>query len=782
MNWKNSTIFSVSLATLLLSGAAYVWSCGPEPDPYDYYANFYNPDISANKGFSPFYYTGLKFYYAVEPPDEIQNVQLWRQFFGNEVTEKDIREFVYTYPRPQMSALYNHIEKGAALNGPDSLLRNTLTKHFIRTKDRETLGYLMYAKQCEPYLTGPQYSWDPAPLRDSAAMMRLSRNGMQLYRVCKDDKVRERYAFQVTRLAHYCRNYDQALKYYDTLAAPFTQPSLFYYKSLALKAGALMRTGRKAESAYLFSRVFAEAPSQRKMAYQNTLWTGADKSEVYRLCRNNAEKATVAALFAATESAPYAEGLRETYRFDPQSPLLDLLLSREITKLEEEYLTPQLMAQSGLEHYYWWSNEPSNDQPVKALRGLLDTISAGKVKEPGLWQTSSAYLSYMLRDYTGAQSRLKAAKPGLGREAVKDQWEIVRILTLVAEKPKMDKAMESQLLETFHWLDGKIAGGVDSRYYSYGDDYGIQESQVSKAFYIRMYRNLADRVLAARYEQQGDFVRAGMLYSLRDQIEAYTFYWGVSAEAHLRDTMTNASLVQLYDLTQQKRKSPFEEYLYGKLALTDSGLGRAVAVSYARIHDFSRAADWFARHGSDKADSILFNPQLQDYDASEGPLLPMLSQLDWAKEMAALQKKVTGSKATAEDCFRYATGLFSVSYYGHSNYLLNEYRPTTRWYSPDTEKRPDLREYYGCYEAEKYYAKAAALSSDPEFKARSLFMAARCAQKHLWKEGEEWWLSATENPYFGPLVKDLSQTAFFRQVDGQCGYLRDYQAARRAGK
>lgn len=148
MNWKKFTIFWSSFLLLFFGETIYVFSCGPEPDPYDYYVNFFNPNLTDRKGFEPFFYTSLSIYYGMETPtEEALNLEEWGAFFRGNTTEKDIREFVYTYSRAQMAALYQSIEKNAALMAPDSVQKNTVTQYFIRNRDRETLGYLMYARQ-----------------------------------------------------------------------------------------------------------------------------------------------------------------------------------------------------------------------------------------------------------------------------------------------------------------------------------------------------------------------------------------------------------------------------------------------------------------------------------------------------------------------------------------------------------------------------------------------------------------------------------------------------------
>ncbi|MBK7305865.1 MAG: hypothetical protein IPI88_01800 [Chitinophagaceae bacterium] len=59
-----------------------------------------------------------------------------------------------------------------------------MTAYFIQSKDLEALGYILYAKQVEPYVTGGEGDWN-APARDSLKMAKLIKNGQQLYAVAK---------------------------------------------------------------------------------------------------------------------------------------------------------------------------------------------------------------------------------------------------------------------------------------------------------------------------------------------------------------------------------------------------------------------------------------------------------------------------------------------------------------------------------------------------------------------------------------------------------------------
>lgn len=766
MNWKRFTIFLSSLLLCFFAETIYVFSCGPEPDPYDYYPNFYNPNISAKQGFEPFYYTGLTSYYGKEEPEENVNLREWSTFFKEKIKENDLNEFIYGYTRPDLAALYAFIDKGTPHKLTGNFMKNELTRYFIDSKDLETLGYLMYAKQCEAY-TGSTDVWT-APVPDSVTMMRLSRNGVQLYKACKDQRIKERFAFQAIRMAHYSKTFKQAINLYDSLAAPITSSSLIHYKALALKAGALLRTGQPAKSVYHFSHVFENAPSQRTLAYQNTGWAAADPKQVMNLCANNSEKATVAAMYAFRAIDYNPEGLREVYQLDPKSPTLDVLLAREINKLEDGFLYSVLDDQA---NFLAVVSKPEQTQ-VLNLQQLIDNMATGgKVKEPALWHISSAYISFMLKDFAGANKRLTYAKSNNNRTALQDQWEIVRLLVAVNEQPKIDKDFEAKLLESFKWLDTRIDTTKKAYYERFENNKSIND-----LFFSRMYRNLLDYVIAPRYAIQNDPVRKALILMKRDQVDQYSFRYAATGKDFITDSLQTSQLHALYDLKQQKRKTPYEQYLYDNIKLSNNELGEIIAVNYIRQHDFNNAITWFKRSGSSSYSQSVFTDQLQDFGYEDADSAKKgISQLDYAIKMADLEKKMKGKNVDPDVYYQYATGLFSISYYGHAYQFSVDYRPSTWWYEPAHENSPFLKQYFGCYRAEEYYKKAAETSTDKEFKAKALFMAARCAQKHMGPNDDGWYMTAThENPYFPSLVKDYSNTAFYKEIIGQCGYLRDF--------
>ena len=94
-------------------------------------------------------------------------------------------------------------------------------------------------------------------------MHRLIKKGRQLYTVAKKDLFKQKYAYQVLRLAHYSERYTDVINWYDAYASKTMANTVLQPMTLALKAGALFRTGKQKEAAYLFSRVFAASQAKR---------------------------------------------------------------------------------------------------------------------------------------------------------------------------------------------------------------------------------------------------------------------------------------------------------------------------------------------------------------------------------------------------------------------------------------------------------------------------------------------------------------------------------------
>jgi hypothetical protein len=795
MNWKQFTAVCVSAA--LVSFPQNIIGCGPDADPYDYYTSFFHQNLPDAKGYKPFYYTGYNFLYDEAEPVETSDVLAneWALYCSNNVTSTDAKQFVNKYAWKDLSNLYFNIEKNQPLAIPDSVKKNSMTNYFLQQKDLEGLGYIMYAKKVEPFVTGGTDSWE-TPKRDSLAMGKLIKNGQQLLAVAKRDFFKLKYTYQILRVAHYSNRYNDVLKWHDDYAANIIGNSVLQPMCTALKAGALFRTGKQKEAAYLFSRAFDASEVKRVSNYLGFKWSvtsGTQRSEYLQLCKNNAEKAAMLALFAMGSVNDETGSMKEIYNLDAAAPALEVLAVREINKLEEKYLTTSLQKEKGGKALYFSWNENGTDSAANVnsknakelLQFLHDVAGKGKVKNAGLFETGAAYTAYMLKDYATAKKYLSAAEKMNLTQKVKDQWALTNLLVTINEKEKIDAAFEEQLLPSIQWLEAKAKSEISFKT-------GYSEIQQWKTF----YRNLMSEILAQRYHQQGDLHKETLAIGAADYIMATNAdYHGYGNGINfLRNNLGSKEVEKLFALMDSKQPNKFETYLINHNAVNKKDVIDFAGTAYLRDYDYATAITWFKKSTDKKTSTINTNPFVDLlYDQEEA--LPSeakfsTTKLAFATEMLRLQKTAETDKANAaKHLYKMANGFYNITYYGHAWKLVQYYRSGSDGYYIPKDATSFQKEYYGAYTAHNYFEKAMNASTDKNFKARCLFMMAKCSQKQLHRPQYEEYASNYDkmdiaeqkyftdfkhNKYFPQLIKEYGNTPFYKQAFNSCSYLRDF--------
>lgn len=768
MNYKKFIVFFISFCAVFFGNVIYILSCGAEADPYDYYISFFNP-YQSGKGYEPFYYTGMSPFYedATTPSETEVNVSDWQRFTGDKVKAADIREYIYTYTKDEMSAVATR----STASLPDSARNNTFVKFLQEDRNQDAARYLLFAKTCEPSVSQID-PWTP-PTRNMPTMEALGKEAAELYEKTGNKELRERYALQQVRLLHYSGQYEDAVTTFDKLFKKGGS-SLMYYKALALKAGAVQHMGDSIQGAYLFSRVFDKAPALRISCYTSMKWGNAPEEAVYHLCKDNREKAMVAAIYGMRKEEITLEPLKKVYEFDPTSPALMVLAGREISKLESRFLdravssSTDSVTMAGMVNLSPELNTIVNTQ-IRPLIGWMNSvIDKGKVKDLAFWQVNSAYLSYMCRDYDVARAQLD--KVNSKEPEIRNQWEVVNLLININQHKTIDKELEEKLLGTFKWLDSQLAAAPRQR-----DWWGTGRDR----YFGKTYRNLLGVILAPKYHQQKDFAKEALIRGRCDSLNVYDYFLsGQSATEQICDEMNSAQLLQLNNFMKATGKTPYETYLTGFFP-KEVDMNAALGESYLRVHDFKTAQQWFRKAGKMTSSYLVFKELFQDFgpdDAPEKAYPKAITQLQFCDKMLALQEKMKVAPVDAKVYYEYATGLFNITYYGRTWNFVSRYRPSTRWYTTECEKDPFERQYFGAYGAEGYYLKAAQAAIDPEFRAKCFFMAARCYQKHVTplEDSDKYYAALVRNRYFPVLRNNYSQTRLYQEVYGQCSYLRDF--------
>jgi tetratricopeptide (TPR) repeat protein len=792
MNWKLFITACVSGA--LISFPQNIIGCGGETDPYDYYISFFNQHISSNKTYKPFYYTNSYFLYDTEEPTPVSTVlaKEWSAYCGSGVTEKDAIQFVNKYALKDVTSLYYAIDKKTPLKIPDSVKRNSMTNYFIKSKDAEALGYIMYAKQVEPYVYA-ESEWE-GPKKDEAKIAKLIKNGNQLYTAAKKDVFKLKYAYQILRLNHYSGNYANTIVEYENLVATNTTKSVLQPLCLALKAGALFKTGNKKLAAYLFSKAYAMSDAKKISNYLGFTWSikkEDDETQYLAQCKTDEEKATMLTLFSLNTVNNDVATVTEIFKLNPSNDALEVLAVREINKLEERLLTPTLQQEKGIKQIYINYSSTNVDSVMQLakkdalqLTTLLHNISESKATaNKALFETGAAYTSFMLRDFAMAKKYLATAKQLNPSSKVSDQWALTNLLITINEKDKIDAAFEEQILPSVQWLLQKAKNDPVLK---------TSNSWSDISPWKQFYRNLFNNILAPRYNKQGDVYKEALAYGTADNTYGSNYVMGsTSGIDFLRNKLTVTDVEKLYSLLSGK-PNKFEQFVINNNMIKLNTVVDFAGTAYLREGNYTKAIEWLKK--SANSSPLNKNPFVDLlYDLEEQ--LPTekkftTSKLVFAQEMLRLQGLVKTDKANAaKHLYKIALGLYNTTHYGHTWEIVQYGRSgSDGYYMPDNATTFE-KEYYGCYAAHHTFKAALEASSDKEFKARCLFMMGKCSQKTVqqpqfhqfpnnWdafdKALSNYLPTFKNNTYFPQFVKEYKDTKFYTEAFNSCSYLRDF--------
>lgn len=387
----------------------------------------------------------------------------------------------------------------------------------------------------------------------------------------------------------------------------------------------------------------------------------------------------------------------------------------------------------------------------------------------------------MIKDFTTAKKYLAAAEEMTLTQKLKDQLMLTKLLITISEQDKIDAVFEEKLLPSIKWLQEKASRDSTENQ----ADYYLSEWKI-------FYRNLMGEILAQRYHKQGDFYKEALVVGAADWMTTYSgnYDWSMGIN-FLRDNLASQDVEKLFDLFNNKNPSNLERYLLTHNTIKKSAVTEFAGTAYLRDYNYAKAISWFEKSINKKNLQINTNPFVDLlYDQKE-PLASeakfVTTKIAFAKEMQKqMLLAVTDKGNAAKHFYKIANGLYNITYYGHAWQLVQYSRSGSDGYSMPPGATAFQKEYYGCYSTLAYFKKAMEASADNNFKARCLFMMAKCSQKqianpsyfsngnNLGTTDNTYWQEFTRNKYFPELLKKYSETPFFTEAFNSCSYLSDF--------
>lgn len=442
MNWSRFSKPSNKLYSLLacfvfclLIPSQGTMGCGVSY-PSDYFQVFFlESDLLDESEYESFYYPWYYNYQdrleyvdwenrsTAETDFNTANLADWKAFFADQYTAEQLKEAIYTVD----IAVYQDIVQARKQNRTASLKGDHSNNKFLKAlssgKHPEALDYLLFAKECETWALLDGY-WD-TPERNTANMATKLEAGKTLRENAGSPFLKDRYAFQLIRLAHYSQEYAEAISLYDTFFDPAGNPggsTLIQQRSLLLKAGALKWERQFGESMYLFSKVFRTTPPLRKSADQDFGFIGMQHfSAAESYTQSQEERAFLWAMRGFQADFPDLEAIRTLADLDTDQQLLEVLLIRQLNLLEAEVMSPRLTQNASIDQVkvdaHVYQNPEGKDLDFDFDPGTIPGYEGGK----GFWGSIAGFFQGIWDWFTGLFSVAAPQNPLYEPEAYREE-------------------------------------------------------------------------------------------------------------------------------------------------------------------------------------------------------------------------------------------------------------------------------------------------------------------------------------------------------------------------
>lgn len=810
MTLKKLFLASSLVITTVFSIYYIAQSCGYHEDECDTFAGFINPNSTSVKNASPFYFTPSYLFYSCDEDSnnistsngiDERNYVEWSLYMKDKVKPNYIQGFMNNYSADTLLRFYNNLAKGERNKLPQTLLQNPVASWFQATRDFEALGYMIHAKKCEESLFSED-EWTVKRI-DTAIASRLIKNGIQLYKAAKHETIKRRYALQLIRTAFYASKYDELQKLYNNYYEPVASNTSVDERILGYRAGALYKTKQAAESAYCYSKLF-DVSYTYDDAYSNTLsfvWANAsaDSSAILSFCKNKHEQATVNALRALRNTVPYNKHTIESvYSLEPTHKLLEVILLRELNKIEMDYLEPKFQHERGFFIYDKWvgginqSVDSASDAEwhikrvvaesnLRDFKSFLDNvIREKKIENMSMWLMASAYLQYAMDEHESALAKLNKAKNSKNTDKLNAQIRLLELVSTIGKQKKLTPAFEQQVYDDISFLE--------------------KFSRANKT-YMRNLSNVLFTVLPTKYAEMGDTLKATLCYHKYENIPLHDYeieypqpkpqhfseqYHSISGG--LIDKYFNEKQLDQFLAFKKNPKSDMDKWLLKESKYTDDILREVKAYSYFRNFEFEKARQILSEN---QALLVLPNPfvaHIRDYqDDYYADSIHQITNLELLDSLIVLRKKMYSNMQAA---FDYACALYSLSYHGRGHQAWTYYRDytdlTPYYYDVAAQYTPFEKQYYFIEDGAKLFDLVYQSSKDHKLKQKALWMLAKCNQKKhngvlldyfYWEKEKsmQYVKSQTEqNKFLQVFHEQYKGTDYYKEVYDECSYLRMY--------
>ncbi|MEZ5043473.1 MAG: hypothetical protein R2828_26485 [Saprospiraceae bacterium] len=719
-----------------------------------------------------------------------ENIAEWRTYFDQVPTEEAISQVIYQSSIEDLMAIGQKIRQPKR-SLSEAWQNNAAVQHLLHKKDTAFVNYLIYAKQCEPLATieDGQYmevdgDWKWVP-KDETAAANLVEMGQACYSEVKDKYLKMRYAFQLVRFDHYyggnpVATYDQYVKPLEKIG------SVMQYWAMGHVGGFLAMSDdlkEKIEGNYLLAKVVSHTKSRAIANWRSmNINTDMEWDMLQMRCQSKEEKANLHYLRSLDQQSLGLEEMQQIYALDPTFEKLDVLLIREIQKMERVLLKELFPSKHELPFQYQDITVDFAKSYVRRLKTFVAQVAKeGKTERQPLWQVSEAYLAYLAGEYEASKELFQLAKKQLkGNDFLKDQLEIFEFALELSRKETIDEPLESwlgQLITKNKAFQTNLKFGT----IDYAFDEASQEWTDIEDWYYD-YDNF-------------DFITKKMahLYAKKEEIgKAYLCRYSIYG---LKYFMNSQIAKQVLAIMDEPNKNAWESFLVQKEAIKDRNeVLDILATSLIGEERYQEALDVLKQLPAQEAS--FYNPF--ESQMSDTKLAIDSTTNNWMNKANIVQRQLQLAKAIQQGAGNEAANhlamgnfLYNTSYWGHAWQVRDYYISVNSLYGYNQPKNfmdygevngnpggiVENIEFIDLSKAKTHFQNAMKKGS-PEIAAQACFMLAKIAYSESLLEINERDFKP-RNQLYEKMLSQYGDTDYFKSAIRECKFFEHYVSKER---
>ena len=774
---------------ILITGIIFIQqsrACGGyyEPD-YEYY-NLFMQELIDDPAYFPFLLTYNTRYYGVNQ-DLMKdgNIEEWEDYLG--LSYEQTRYLVF---KASMEDLESLIEGREAA---DKTL-DFITSSFVK-KYRTALEYLAYAKYLEPYMRISQSddTWYYLEASTPYTADQLDYDAVveelkKRWRRSKDNELKLRYGYQLVRFAHYNRNYEASVSFFEQYITPLNYRPAMYYHALSQMAGAQRGMGDTLTSRWNFFHVFVHSRDLKTVALSSISFDGENDFHFFlENARTREEQNNIYLLLGLYSYNNPLNEIAKIIKVSPDAIQAKVLVARAVNQIERDVMPVYSWGYSDIKSGITDRRYPLLDGAGSFLDQTLVLVDSMAVlttiKDRNFWLITSAYLHFLKKDFQKAQQMLDGIETD--HQLYMQQKQNLAMYIDICKQPQITPAIEKYLFSTY-----PEALKVNLPFDIYQDN-GGHDTYSTRGFVLD--------VLANRYYIQQDYAKSFLLsnkltvlendprLNLLNEIEAF---YRRPDKNEWETYLLSEAVAGIEDV------DAYMNYLYGIIYLTHGELGKA-SDSFAKTSYNSGFLLPSTVFGYNRIECFECQDVMETDHFPDFPFIPEAMNFEELTDVLISLDKIARSKKKKAAKANYLLGNFfyNVSEGGYFRHMLRF--GSENWYSSGRYglyKKPDLEngiyfKYYGSYYedpnpvAQQYLETAYKKASDNELKARIVFALSKCEQLAYNIANENthsWWyydkgkgILISDRRYFKELMQ-YRKTKFFDVVQSNCKYFDYY--------